>query len=70
MYLSGFKNKLGDLIKNLHTLGRRGSVKLGDNSNNTLSSEVFLSLRQCVLAASSADMSARKFLSSLQFGKG
>lgn len=67
VYLSGFKNELREVVKRLHTLGRRGSVKLGDSTGNTLSLKILLAFRQCVLAASSADVSATNFLHRLQF---
>ena len=70
MYLSGFKNELREVVKRLHTLGRRGSVKLGDSTGNTLSLKILLAFRQCVLAASSADVSATNFLHRLQFFHG
>ena len=70
MYLKDFKNKLCEVVKSLHTQGRRGSDKLAENTGNALSRKIFLALRQCVLAASWADGYAKKFLQSLQPSEG
>ena len=70
VYLKDFKGALQEVVKRLHGLGRRASGKLGDDTGGTLSSKIFLALRQCVLAASMADASAKKFLLSLQSSDG
>ena len=70
MYLKDFKEELHEVVKRLHTQGRRGSEKLSDSTGNTLSRRIFLALRHCVLAASSADAYAKKFLQSLQPSEG
>ena len=70
MYLKDFKEELHEVVKRLHNQGRRGSEKLSDTTGNTLSRRIFLAFRHCVLAASSADAYAKKFLQSLQPSEG
>ena len=70
MYLKDFKNELREVVKQLQTMGRKGSDNLGDNTSNTLGTAIVLGLRQCVSAASSADVCAKKFLRSLQSSQG
>ena len=70
VYLKDFKDELHELVKRLQTMGRKGSGKAADNSGNTLSKTIVMALRQCVSAASSADVCAKKFLRSLQSSEG
>jgi hypothetical protein len=70
VYLKEFSNELHEVVKRLHILGRKGSEKLEDNTGNTLSKKILLALRQCVLAASSADACTKKFLLSLHSSEG
>ena len=70
MYLKDFKNDLREVVKQLQTMGRKGSDKVIDNTSNTLGKAIVLGLQQCVSAASSADVCAKKFLRSLQSSQG